>query len=257
MSQINGSGGNTSWEKVNKWYKGIIGGKGLYFHEHVILPKSLSLLRLDDNSSVLDLACGEGIFERYLPGNISYLGIDNSPSFIKSASVKKSSERHKFMVADITRPLINVHGKFSHAVIILAIQNLKYPYLAIRNASHLLCPAGKLLIVLNHPCFRIPRLTSWETDTANKIQFRRINRYMTPQSIPISVHPSKGKISPRLWSFHYPLSSYSDFLHQNGFFIVKMEEWTSDKKSVGKASRMENLARSEIPLFLAVLAEKI
>jgi hypothetical protein len=36
--------------------------------------------------------------------------------------------------------------------------------------------------------------------------------------------------------------------------IDALEEWTSDKESEGKASRMENKARSEFPLFLALRA---
>ena len=34
------------------------------------------------------------------------------------------------------------------------------------------------------------------------------------------------------------------------------EEWISDKRSMGKRAGMENRAREEFPLFLAILAKK-
>jgi len=39
--------------------------------------------------------------------------------------------------------------------------------------------------------------------------------------------------------------------------IEKIEEWASDKDSVGKAAKMENRARAEIPLFMAIQAKLI
>ena len=56
------------------------------------------------------------------------------------------------------------------------------------------------------------------------------------------------------WSFHHPLSFYTDLLTKRGLVIDAIEEWTSDKESVGKAARMENRSRGEFPLFLAIRA---
>jgi hypothetical protein len=53
-----------------------------------------------------------------------------------------------------------------------------------------------------------------------------------------------------------PLAEYSRMLFEGGFLIERIEEWVSDKHSVGKASLMENRARSEFPLFMAILARK-
>lgn len=114
---------------------------------------------------------------------------------------------------------------------------------------------GYLLIVLNHPAFRISRQSSWGIDPNSKIQYRRIDRYMTPINIPITAHPGE-KHSEFTWSYHLPLWEYSRMLKDNGFAIELIEEWTSDKESVGKASKMENRSRAEIPLFMAILAQK-
>ena len=79
---------------------------------------------------------------------------------------------------------------------------------------------------------------------------------MTPLSIPVAASPSKGAKSTATWSYHFPLSEYSRMLLDNGFVIEKIEEWISDKSSVGEAAKMENRARKEFPLFMAILARK-
>jgi hypothetical protein len=113
------------------------------------------------------------------------------------------------------------------------------------------------VIVLNHPCFRIPRQSSWKVDLENNTQFRRIDRYMSPMKIPIQAHPSKGASSASTLSFHYPLSAYIQWLNACGFVLESMEEWCSDKTSIGKNAKMENRCREEFPLFLALKAKKI
>ena len=71
--------------------------------------------------------------------------------------------------------------------------------------------------------------------------------------IPINMHPGE-KSSPITWSFHLPIEEYSKMLFESGFYIEKIEEWTSEKKSVGKMARAENRAREEFPMFMTILA---
>ena len=73
--------------------------------------------------------------------------------------------------------------------------------------------------------------------------------------IPIRMNPSDPQ-SQQTMSYHRPISDYSKMLYDSGFLIEKIEEWTSDKESVGRAGRMENRARAEIPLFMAIKAVK-
>jgi ubiquinone/menaquinone biosynthesis C-methylase UbiE len=180
------------------------------------------------------------------------LGLDLSPSLIKEA---QKLSRHEFKVANVSKPLPSPSRKFSHAAVILALQNIEHPETALKNASAYLVPGGRLLIVLNHPCFRIPRQSSWGIDPQNKLEYRRINRYLSPLKIPVTTNPGNPN-SAVTWSFHNSLSSYFQFLKNSGFVITDLEEWASDKASVGRTAKMENRARSEFPLFLAILAKK-
>lgn len=248
----------TDWESVDKWYDQIVGKEGHYYHQHIILPKLLPLLDFKsfEKPSLLDLACGQGILASHLPHGVAYTGVDLSPSLIAAAQRKKNKNQ-TFVVGDICQPLAIEKKDFTHSSIVLALQNVAQPAKALLNASKHLVKGGLLAIVLNHPCFRIPRQSSWVVDMSKKLQSRRIDRYLSPLKIPIQMHPGKGGTSETTWSFHHSLSDYSRFLAEAGFATILLEEWTSDKMSTGKNAKMENLARTEFPLFLTFLAQKI
>jgi ubiquinone/menaquinone biosynthesis C-methylase UbiE len=250
--------GSTSWEPVEKWYSKLVGEEGHYYHKNIVLPGTLKLLDLKKTPSatLLDLACGQGVLAQVLPKDVGYLGVDISSSLIKTAIQQDKNPLHRFQVGDLTTRLRLFKSDFSHAAMVLAIQNIEQPEEAFLNAAHHLKPGGKLVIVMNHPCFRVPRQSAWQVDQEKKIQYRRIDRYMTSMSIPIHTHPGKGKQSAETVSFHHPLSAYCQWLKNAGFSIETMEEWCSDKISEGGAAKMENRAREEIPLFLAISAVK-
>ncbi|HSW87525.1 MAG TPA: methyltransferase domain-containing protein [Rhabdochlamydiaceae bacterium] len=248
---------DSSWEKVTSWYDKIVGADGHYFHQQIILPNVLKLLDVNQKLSILDLACGQGILARYLPKDAIYVGIDASASLIKAASRYNKQKNHRFAVGDITCPLRLDLKKFTHGTLILALQNIGNPLAVLKNIHSHLIENGQLIIVINHPCFRIPRQSSWQIDDAKKMQFRRIDRYLSPLEIPIQMHPSKQDLSPNTLSFHHPLSAYTSWLKESGFIIEEIQEWCSDKISSGKYAKMENRSRQEFPLFLAFIAKKI
>jgi len=245
---------DTSWGGVAKWYGEIVGEKGHFFHQTVVLPGALRLLDLKNGDRLLDVACGQGVLARRLPGEVSYTGVDLAHGLLAEAKRMDKNKSHKYIVADVTKSMPTTE-KYNKAAIILALQNIKEPDKAIKFTGEKLDKDGKLVIVLNHPCFRIPRQSSWETDKNNKLQYRRINRYMSPLEIPINMHPG-DRNSPVTWSFHLPIEKYSEMLLENGFVIEKIEEWTAEKRSVGKMAKAENRARDEFPMFMAILAVK-
>ena len=251
---------NTSWQKVAPWYNRITDqGRGHYYHQHVVIPGVLRLLGLSPNIqhtiyNILDLGCGNGVLAHALPKSVKYTGIDIAEDFSKTAKKEDKNYNHKYFVDDITKTL-NIPESYTHATIILTLQNISDPIAVLQNVSKLLILNSKLLIILNHPAFRIPRQSSWGIDEQRKIQYRRIDKYMSPMEIPIRMNPSDPN-SQNTLSYHFPLSDYSKMLKNAGFVIELIEEWTSDKESEGRARRMENRSRAEIPLFMAILATK-
>lgn len=251
----------TSWETSSGWYDRIVGDQGHYYHERIILPKVLALLGLTNSSSLslLDLCCGQGILAKKIPPLVKYVGVDAAPSLIRSArqSMKSHPERQaEFLVGDATAPLKLDYEAFTHGSIILALQNLDKPDLALMNFKKHLQKQAPLILVLNHPCFRIPRQSAWGFDEDKKLQYRRMDRYMGELKIPIATHPGKGQTSEQTVSFHFPLQKLASMLKTAGFLIEDIQEWCSDKASEGKMAAAENRARKEFPLFLCVVARK-
>lgn len=246
---------DTSWQNSSRWYQKHIEKEGSYNHRELILPKLLPLLNLSTSSSLLDLGCGQGVLSFAIDPKIRYLGLDASQSLIKYALDKKKSKNHEFKRKDVTQAL-NLDKKFSHAAFVLSIQNMAYPQKALIEASKALEKNGKLALVINHPCYRIPKHSSWEFIENHKGQYRRIDRYMSPFKATLQTHPSQGKSSPKTFSFHHPLSNYFTFLKEAGFLVEDLVEVCSNKKSYGKAAKSENFARKEFPLFMIILASK-
>jgi len=247
---------DTSWENVENWYSSCVGEKGHYYHQSLIIPGTIRLLGIPEKSrsSILDLGCGQGVLARSLPNQMTYFGIDASPSLISQAKKISKHPNTHFITADVTQKLPIEKTDFDYATFILSLQNIEHPQQSIQQARAHLRKEGRLLIVLNHPCFRIPRQSSWQVDEASKLQYRRINRYQSAMKIPIQMHPGKNDPANVTFSFHHPLSAYVKFLSENQFAIIGMEEWCSDKRSEGSRATMEDRARAEIPLFLALLA---
>ena len=135
---------DTSWEDVEKWYQSSVGKDGHYYHQKIIIPGILKLLdfKTSDQESILDLACGQGILARHLPENISYAGIDLSPSLIKSAQQFEKNPKHQFHVGDVTKVLPIKKTDFSHAAVVLALQNIEFPNLVFKNLYKHLRPDG-------------------------------------------------------------------------------------------------------------------
>jgi ubiquinone/menaquinone biosynthesis C-methylase UbiE len=242
---------NTSWEKVGNWYNETVGKNGSYYHQQIILPNLIRLLELKKNSKLLDLACGQGVLARAIYDDVEYLGLDLAPNLIEEARKLDNNPKHSYGVADITRDLPIRNSGFSHGAIVLALQNVKHPFNVIKNMAKHLQPRGRLVIVLNHPSFRIPQHSDWEVK--NGKQYRIVDNYMSPLEIPIDSSPFDNKNNQQTWSFHYPLSAYSEMLGDNGFVIEKIEEWVSNKKSEGGMAAVEDKARKEFPLFMAIV----
>jgi len=151
----------TSWKQVGSWYDALISKSGHTYHKEVIFPELKKWYQFKKTDAILDLGCGQRVLARQLPKGINYIGIDAAQPLIEKAKIRS---KHQFLVADATKPLPIKKNDFSHVFIILALQNMKEGENAIFNGAKHLRKGGKLIVILNHPCFRIPRQSSWGID---------------------------------------------------------------------------------------------
>lgn len=246
----------TSWEESSKWYDKLVGQEGHYYHQKVILPKTLPMLGLKSNNSLLDIGCGQGILAKAISPEVKYLGLDASGSLIESARKTDKNKNHSYILHDATKPKKLTEDLFSHAAAILCLQNMANHQGAIELAALNLKVQGSFIIVLNHPCFRIPRQSGWETFASNKLQYRWLTKYLSGMEIPMQTFLPGGKTVKSV-SFHEPISVYTKAFKSAGFLIEDIQEWISDKESSGPNASKENRARAEFPLFMAIKLVKI
>ena len=246
----------TSWGAVAEWYNALLEGNPKSYQRDVILPNLLRVLELKKGETIVDIACGQGFFlKAFSETGARVIGVDISRELIQHArkNIPEGVILHS-APAD-SMPFIK-DGSIEKASIILAIQNIADIHGVLKEASRMLRPEGKLVLVMNHPAFRIPRASAWVWDEKQKTQYRRIDRYLSESKVKMNMHPGKN-LSECTLSFHRPLQFYFKSMHKNGFYVSKLEEWISHKKSAsGPRSRGEDMARREIPLFLCMEAVK-
>lgn len=237
---------STGWEEI------IVGE----YQTELILPNILRILEIKAGETVLDLGCGAGFFSReFHRHGAKVIGVDISRTLIEEA-MKTSPREIDYRVGSAAKLGFIKSASVDKAAIILAIQNIDDMQGVFNECARVLKPGGKLVLVLNHPAFRIPKHSSWGWDEEKKIQYRRLDQYMSETKVKIQMHPGS---QPRDYTitFHRPLQVYFKALRKAGFCIRTLEEWISPKKSLpGPRAKAENLARKEFPLFMALEAIK-
>jgi SAM-dependent methyltransferase len=245
---------------VADWYRGISGRRGPELISSVVYPEVLRLAGNVSSRSVLDVGCGPGALARLLAyRGASVVAIDASKRMIELArdDAKEAgvTPEPDFVVADAEHQSSLPPGPFDLVTLVLALQNMERPDRVLRNLASRLRPGGRLVLALNHPCFRNPGVTHWGFDTEERVQFRRIDAYRSHRRAEIQIHPGSDPESTRP-SFHWPLETLFGALRRAGLAVLDLCEPTSDRTSEGGRAEAENRARSEIPLFCVILAER-
>ncbi len=248
------------WDPVAAWYDKLVGETGSDYHRQVILPATLRLLAPQPGEAILDLCCGQGVLVRpLLDARIGRLtGVDASPALIHAARTRHGADpRVTLLVADACAPGPWADGRHDAAACLMAVHDVADPVALFSNLAHALRPGGRAVFIFMHPCFRIPRQSHWGWDADQKIQYRRLDAYATPQAIPITTHP--GKKSGEQTTFHHrPLAELLTAIGRGGLAVTACEELYSHRRSqAGPFSKAEHRAAQEFPLFIALKAVRL
>mgnify|MGYP003543043375 FL=1 len=243
-----------SWGNVAEWYHEHLGASDTY-HQQVLLPHLLRLVDPKAKEKILDLACGEGFFTRaFHAKGAQVTGVDIGVELIEIA--KQTTPEITYLVLPAAALSSIKKSSMDQVTIILAIQNIEDVSAVFTEAARVLRKDGTFHIVLNHPAFRIPKASSWEYDEKKKVQYRRVDGYLSDTRSEMDMHPGISG-SAKTLSFHRPLQYYFKALAKAGFAVDRLEEWISHKASdSGPRAKAENVARKEIPLFLYLSAKK-
>ncbi len=269
----------TSWGNEAEWYDDYLADSDSY-QRQIIMPNIARIISPMPGKKVLDIACGQGLFsETMMDKGANVVGVDISQELITLA---KNRFKNKILKEDlfIVSPADKMisagirEESCDSAMCILAAQNIQEFDAVIKETSKILKPKGKFVIVLNHPCFRVPKQSDWHFDVEgggpegdpsyNIVNGKKTGRYgrvvysyMSEGIIKIDMHPGEQDRRKKSYttSFHRPMQIYSKWLANAGFCILRIEEWTSHKKSnPGTRELADKRSKKEIPLFMCIEA---
>ncbi|MEO8397118.1 MAG: class I SAM-dependent methyltransferase [Chloroflexota bacterium] len=243
------------WDALAHWYDGWMGAEGGEHHRKLAIPAVLDLLQLQPDEHLLDVGAGQGVLAPYVAQTgADYTGVEISPRLLALAQ-KRHPKQGRFLHGDARR-LRDVVGlkaeRFDAVVFLLSIQDMNPLDSVLDSAAWALRGGGRLVILMTHPCFRVPRQSSWEHDSDRDISFRRVERYLTPLAVPIKSY-GKERSGVSI-SFHRPLSHYINGMASCGLLVDELQEITTFEK---RASKAEQRANVEIPLFVGLRAQKV
>ena len=248
------------WDELAAWYDGWVGPRGSDHHQQTAIPATLALLAAELGERILDVGCGQGVLAPHIKRlGAEYTGVDISPKMLRQAR-RLHGKQGTFIRADAaamaTHP--GLAGKpFDAAVFLLSIQDMDPLGVVIGNVRKVLTRKGRMIFLMTHPCFRIPRQSGWGWDAGRKLRYRRIDHYLTPLPVPMKNYPGGSGVSI---SFHRPLGEYMATLSAQGMCIDALQELpaaarpTQRGKNKPDLPKAEERAQREIPLFLALRA---
>ncbi len=281
----------TSWGKVADWYDEYLKDEDSY-QKQVILPNLMRILEPKQNETILDIACGQGYFtEAILERGAKVIAFDAGKDLVRKAAdrfEREGLENVKLFVSNADDMSQVSNASVDNAICVLAAQNIRELDGMFKEAARVLKKAkhqdrvgisiqqrgdmrdvpsfkgGKLILVLNHPSFRIPKESDWyyEEKAQNPHQGKQgrvVYQYLSEGRITIDMNPGIPKERSRdkvyTVSYHRPLQVFVKWLTKHGFVITRLEEWGSHKQSAdGPRKKAEDTARKEIPMFMCIEA---
>lgn len=245
----------SGWDPVADWYDGWVGHDGSHHHQKLAIPAVLQLLNPQPDEHILDVGCGQGVLAPHLADRgVAYTGIDISRKMISTAR-KRHRGCGRFLRGDaryLNRVSAVRAGSFDAAVFMLSIEDMNPLEEVIQSTVWALRRTGRIVLLLRHPCFRVPRQSGWGHDPDRKLRYRRVDSYLTPQSVPMKAY-EKSDTGVTI-SFHRPLHHYINTLAGHGFMVNYLDELVTFKQTRDRAERRAN---EEFPLFMALRAQGI
>jgi 2-polyprenyl-3-methyl-5-hydroxy-6-metoxy-1,4-benzoquinol methylase len=222
-----------AWEKKATFWDEMM-GEGNVFQRVLVGPAAERLLKVRSTETVLDVACGNGVFSRRLAElGAAVVAIDFSEKFVELARARTeeagNADAVEYLVADATdeeRMLALGEERFDAAVCNMALMDMLTIDPLMRALRRLLKPEGRFVFSVQHPAFNSNaiRLVLEGEDRDGAM----VETYSVKVTGYLHVPPGKGagmpsEPVPHLY-FHRPLSELFGACFKAGFTVDGMEE---------------------------------
>jgi 2-polyprenyl-3-methyl-5-hydroxy-6-metoxy-1,4-benzoquinol methylase len=222
-----------AWEKKAAFWDEMM-GEGNAFQRVLISPATERLLKVRSTETVLDVACGNGVFSRRLAElGAAVVAIDFSEKFVELARARTEEAGYadavEYLVADATdeeQMLTLREGRFDAAVCNMALMDMPTIDPLMRALRHLLKPEGRFVFSVQHPAFNsnAVRLALEVEDRDGAL----VETYSVKVTDYLHVPPGKGAGMPGEPVphpyFHRPLSELFGACFKAGFTVDGVEE---------------------------------
>jgi 2-polyprenyl-3-methyl-5-hydroxy-6-metoxy-1,4-benzoquinol methylase len=214
-------------------------------------PAMLGTIGSPTGLKVLDAGCGEGYLSRILARQgATVTGIDFSPKLIQAARQQNLTDKLNvsFDIGSVD-DLPYKNGSFDLAVANHLMNDLRDPSAAISEFARILRQAGRLIILMLHPCFY-----NKHTERDQATNGLLAASYFDVRSIeqPFEVDGLTSPAANTAW--FRPLEFYAEQLRRSGFVITSLTEPHPSPDQV-KADLWWRKGFSR-PLFLLLVSER-
>jgi SAM-dependent methyltransferase len=216
------------WERNSAFWDDQM-GEGNEFHLELIRPAVEGLLGPRAGETVLDLACGNGLYARHLADQgCKVVACDFSTTFIERARQREDGIKRAhpidFRVIDVADPdqMATLDRRHFDAIVCnMAIMDIVDINPLFQAVPRLMKPAGRFVFTTMHPCFNHVEAVKTveldeQTDPPRVRHAIRISNYL-------NIPPRKGLGivgQPELhYSFHRPLSEILNLAFDHGMVM--------------------------------------
>lgn len=219
------------WDaNADAWDARMNSGGG--FQSVLIAPTVERMLNIQPGKSVLDIACGNGIFSRRLAElGASVVASDFSPKLVELAKqhTTEHADRIAYHVADATdeAQLLALGANrqpFDAAVCLNAIMDIPAIEPLFRAVAKLLTPQGRFVFSVMHPCFNglamamHAELPDYATEPTYAIKVSRYLSSAVTKGMAIAEQPEQQ------YYWHRPLHELFNAAFTSGLLLDRLEE---------------------------------
>ncbi len=161
---------------------------------------------------ILDLGCGPGWLSQQLhEAGAKVLGIDGSAELIKAAQA--SFPDVEFLEYDLSLGLPPVGRSFDRVIANMVLMDIPDITLLIQSMHEVLCPRGKFIFTMQHPCF-FHRKSHRDEDGQ---LYKKVTGYLKPETWRIEGFGGHNH-------YHRSLTYYFDHLRANRLAVTRLYE---------------------------------
>jgi len=242
------------WDSFAEAWSEQAGEAGDFYHRTFIIPSMLRLLGDVDGQRVLDLACGTGVFTRYLARRRArVVGVELSEKMLTKARQFEAAEPLGIVYDQGNASRLDRFegASFDAVTCNMALMDMSDFEGALSEAHRVLVPGGRLVFSILHPCFFTPESGWQKTDPESKRNedrlYWKVDHYFERRS-------GRRTFSWSHWVyFHRTLGDYLNAVTRTGFVLSEIDE---PEPSPELLREVDCLDMTRMATFLVVRATK-